>query len=223
MSHCYLNLWLPKPIFQQSPSKSMALCQQDVRACMPLRYHPAWRSLSQPPLCFGNDFLVILKLLSADCIFQRTEKMVVRRSQIRDVRWMRQDSPLKLCDALSGMQTCVWPCIVMVKKHCCHIFMGINPLETLLQSFHIHIRVDRLASGQHVYENHPFTVPRDCRLCAGDQTHCPILVLMVPVALPNGWQCFYPQPCLHRCLLSACEYLWLIHFRPKETQLLLSV
>jgi hypothetical protein len=31
----------------------------------------------------------------------------------------------------------------------------------------------------------------------------------------NGWQCFYPLPCLHRRLLSACEYLWLIRFLPK--------
>jgi hypothetical protein len=36
-----------------------------------------------PPLYFGNDFLLVLKLLCVDCIFQRTVKMVVRRSQIR--------------------------------------------------------------------------------------------------------------------------------------------
>jgi hypothetical protein len=105
---------------------------------------PLCRSLSQPPLYFGNDFLVIIKLLSADWIFQRTEKMVVRRSHIRAVRWMRQESPLKLCDGLSGMQTCVWPRTVVVKKHFCHIFMGTNSLETLLQSFHIEVRVDRV-------------------------------------------------------------------------------
>jgi hypothetical protein len=58
---------------------------------------------------------------------------------------------------------------------------------------------------------------------AGDQTHCPALVLTMPIALPNGWRCFYPLPCLHRRLLSACECLWLIRFVPKETQLLLSV
>jgi hypothetical protein len=74
--------------------------------------------------------------------------MAVGRSKIRAVRWMRQDSPLKLCDGLSGMQTCVWPRIVMVKEHFCHIFMGMNPLETLLQSFHIDIRVNRLASAR---------------------------------------------------------------------------
>jgi hypothetical protein len=89
--------------------------------------------------------------------------MVVGRSQIRALRWMRQDSPLKLCDSISGMQTCVWPRIVVVKKNFCHIFMGTNPPETLLQSFHIDVRVNRLASGQHVYENHLFTVPKDCR------------------------------------------------------------
>jgi hypothetical protein len=116
----------------------------------------------QPPLYFRNDFLIVLKLLSADCIFQRTEKMVVGRSQIQDVRWMRQDSPLKLCDGLLGMHTCVWPHIVVVKKHFCHIFMGTNPPETLLQSFHIDVRVGHLASGQHVHENHPFTVSKDC-------------------------------------------------------------
>jgi hypothetical protein len=31
-----------------------------------------------------------------------------------------------------GTQTCVWPRIVVVKKHLCHIFMGTNPPETLL-------------------------------------------------------------------------------------------
>jgi hypothetical protein len=62
--------------------------------------------------------------------------MVVGRSQNRAVRWMRQDSPLKLYDGLSGMQTCVWPRIVVAKKHFCHIFMGTNPPETLLQSPH---------------------------------------------------------------------------------------
>jgi hypothetical protein len=46
--------------------------------------------------------------------------MVVGRSQIRALRWMRQDSPLKLCDGLSGMQTCMWPRIVVVKNHFCH-------------------------------------------------------------------------------------------------------
>jgi hypothetical protein len=58
----------------------------------------------QPPLYFRNDFLIAIKLLSADCIFQRAENMVVGRSQIRAVRWMKQDSPLKLCDGLSGMR-----------------------------------------------------------------------------------------------------------------------
>jgi hypothetical protein len=58
---------------------------------------------------------------------------------------------------------------------------------------------------------------------AGDQTHCPALVLTMPIAVPNGWRCFYPLPCLHRRLLSAGECLWLIRFVPKETQLLLSV
>jgi hypothetical protein len=73
--------------------------------------------------------------------------MIVVRNQFRAVRWMRQDSPLKLFDGLSRMQTCVWPCIVVVKKHFCRIFMGTSPLDTLLQSFHIDVRVDRLASG----------------------------------------------------------------------------
>jgi hypothetical protein len=39
--------------------------------------------------------------------------------------------------------------------------MGTNPPETflqLLQSFHIYVRADLLASGEHVYENHPNTV-----------------------------------------------------------------
>jgi hypothetical protein len=35
MSHRYLNLWLPKPILQQSPSTFMAVCPQDVRALWP--------------------------------------------------------------------------------------------------------------------------------------------------------------------------------------------
>jgi hypothetical protein len=58
---------------------------------------------------------------------------------------------------------------------------------------------------------------------AGDQTHCPVLVLTMPIAFLNGGRCFYPLPCLHRRLLSACEYLWLIRFLPKETQLLFFV
>jgi hypothetical protein len=89
-----------------------------------------------------------------DCISQKTENMVVRTSQIRAVRWMRQESPLKICDGLSGMQTCVWPRIVVVKKHFCRIFMGTNPPETHVQSFHIDIH----------YKNHPFTArTRDIR------------------------------------------------------------
>jgi hypothetical protein len=61
---------------------------------------------------------------------------------------MRQDSLLKLCDGLSVMQTCVWSRIAVVKKHFCHIFMGMNPPEKLLQlfqSFHIDVQADRLA------------------------------------------------------------------------------
>jgi hypothetical protein len=55
----------------------------------------------------------------------------------------------------------------MVKKHFCHIFMEMNPLEILLQGSHIDVRVDRLASGQHVYDNHPFTVPKTHHDLAG--------------------------------------------------------
>jgi hypothetical protein len=73
------------------------------------------------------------------------------------------DSPLQLCDGLSGMQTCVWPRIVVAKKHLCHIFMGTNPPEMLHQSFHTDILVGHLAAGQYVYENHSFKVPKDCR------------------------------------------------------------
>jgi hypothetical protein len=69
----------------------------------------------------------------------------------------------EVCDGLSGMQTCVWPHIIVVKKHFCHIFMGTSFPETLLQSFHIDVWTDRLASGKHAYENHTFTVPKDCR------------------------------------------------------------
>jgi hypothetical protein len=47
------------------------------------------------------------------------------------------------------------------------------------------------------------------------------VALSLPVAFPNGWRCFHPLPCPHRRLLSACEYLWLIRFLLKETQLLL--
>jgi hypothetical protein len=85
--------------------------------------------------------------------------MVVGRSH------MRQDSPLKFCDGLSGMQTCAWPRIVVVKKHFFTSLWGRNPPESrlqLLQSFHIDFPVDRLASGQHVYENHTFIVLKDC-------------------------------------------------------------
>jgi hypothetical protein len=57
----------------------------------------------------------------------------------------------------------------------------------------------------------------------GRETHSLVLVLTMPVALPSGLRCFYPLPCLHTRLLSACEYLWLIRFLPKEAQLLLSV
>jgi hypothetical protein len=42
----------------------------------------------------------------------------------------------------------VWPCTVVLKKHFCHIFMGKNPPETILQSFHIDVRVYRLASAR---------------------------------------------------------------------------
>jgi hypothetical protein len=140
-------------------------------------------SLSQPPLYFGNDFLVVIKLLFAYCIFQRIDKMVVGRSQIRALRWMRQDSPLKLCDGLSGMQTCVWPRIVVVKKHFCHIFMRTNPPETLLQSCHIDVRFE--------YDCQLVALLKASQLLvggpsAGDQTHCPVLVLTMSIALSTA-------------------------------------
>jgi hypothetical protein len=47
-----------------------------------------------------------------------------------------------------GYADCMWPRIVVVKKHFCLIFMGTNPPETLLQCFHIDVRVDRLASAR---------------------------------------------------------------------------
>jgi hypothetical protein len=108
-----------------------------------------------------------------DCIFQRTEKVVVGRGQIRAVRWMRQDSPLNL------MQTCVcvWPHIVMAKKHFCHIFMGTNLSETLLQSFHIDVQVDRfiaLLQASQLLMGGPST---------GNQSHCSVLVLTVQLLL----------------------------------------
>jgi hypothetical protein len=94
-------------------------------------------------------------------------------------------------DGHSGMQTCAWPRIVMVKKHFFHIFIGTNPPETflqLLQSFHIDVRVDRLASGQHIYENHPFTVPKDCRHGLAGWGNCFKLFLPRKVCLmpPHG-------------------------------------
>jgi hypothetical protein len=42
----------------------------------------------------------------------------------------------EVCDGLSGKQTCVWARIVVVKKSFCHIFMGTNPPEKLLQFPH---------------------------------------------------------------------------------------
>jgi hypothetical protein len=119
---------------------------------MPSQYHSAG-------LCRNHLFtLEIISSPSSDFFpwiasFKGLKYLVVGRSQIRVVSWMRQDSPLKNFDGLSGMQTCVWPRIIVVKKHFCDIFIGTNPPGKLLQSFHIDVRVDRLASGQHVYES----------------------------------------------------------------------
>jgi hypothetical protein len=142
--------------------------------------------MSQPPRYLGNNFLVVLKLLSADCIFQRTEKMVVGRSQMRAVRWMRQDSPLKFWDGLTGMQTCVWPRIAVVRKHFC-LFMGTNLPETLLQSLDIDVRFE--------YDCQLVTLLQASQLLmsgpsAGDQTHCPVLVLAMPIAPVNIYDWF---------------------------------
>jgi hypothetical protein len=148
----------------------MALCHRDVRTCMPLRYHSAG-------LCRNHLFTSEMTSSSSSNFFQRTEKMVVGRSQMWAVRWMRQDSPLRLCDGLSVMQTCVWPHIVLVKKH----FMGTNPPEMLFQSFHIDVRVDRLASGLSAHcivsgitavDGQPKHMKSDTLSCPCSQLYC---------------------------------------------------
>jgi hypothetical protein len=83
-------------------------------------------------------------------------------SSRKDGSRKEKDPGCKVDEAGQSTEALWWPlgyadlCVVVVKKHFCHIFRGRNPPETLLQffqSFHIDIRVDRLATGQHVYEN----------------------------------------------------------------------
>jgi hypothetical protein len=87
-----------------------------------------------------------------------------------------------------------------------------SSLVVIFRSFRIWLSALALLQASQLFMGGP---------SAGDQTHCLVLVLTMPIALPNGWRCFYPLPCLHRRLLSACECLWLIRFVPNETQLLL--
>jgi hypothetical protein len=132
MSHCYPNLWLPKPIFQHS---------------LVLNLWPYATEMWDPVCLRGTALQVSVattsllrkwlprrpQTFSADCIFQRTENMVVGRRQIRAVWWMRPDSPLKLCDGLSGMQTGVWPRIVVVKRHSVTYLWGRTLLKRLFR------------------------------------------------------------------------------------------
>jgi hypothetical protein len=116
-----------------------------------------------------------------------------------------------------------------VASHCrseealCHIFIGTNPPEKLLQSFHIDVRVDRLASGLSARCIVAGITAADWRPERGrsDTLPCPCsddasrfaqrLTVLLSTAM------------LQRRLLSPCEYFWLIRFLPEETQLLISV
>jgi hypothetical protein len=149
--------------------------------------------------------------------------MAVGRSQIRAVRWMRQDSPCsfvmacRVCRLVCGLALSWW------RSTLSHLYGG----KTVRKRF---FRVSTWTSelinwplGNTSLRITPSQSQKTVGPSAVDQTHCPVVVLTMPIAFPNGWTYFYPPPCLHRRLLSVCEYLWLIRFLPKETQLLLSV
>jgi hypothetical protein len=165
MSHSYLNLWLPKPIFQHNVL--LNLWPYATEMWQPVRLRGTTLHVSVATISFLRKWLPRRPQTSFRGLHSPKEwKDGSRKEPDLGCKVDEAGQSIEVFDGHSGMQTCAWPRIVMVKKHFFHIFIGTNPPKTLLQllqSFHIDVRVDRLASGQHIYENDPFTVPKDCR------------------------------------------------------------
>jgi hypothetical protein len=218
MSHCYLNLWLLKLVFQHSLLNLWPYATE--------MWEPVCLRCTTLQVCRNHLFTSETTSSSSSTSSRGLHlsddwKDGSRKEPDPGCKVDEADSPLKLCDGPLGMQICV-------ASHC----RG--------EAFFSH-RFGDEPSGNASSASSEFPHRRPswsfglcslhccrCQLLmggpsAGDRTHCPVLVLTMPIALPNGWRCFYPLPCLHRRLLRACEYLWLICFVPKETQLLLSV
>jgi hypothetical protein len=213
MSHCYLNLWLPTLIFQHSLLLNLwpyttEMWQPVYLHCITLQVSFATTSLLWKWLPHHLQTSYCRLHLSKDWKIGSQKKpdmgcKVDEAGQSTEALWW----PLEYADVY-GLVLSWWRSTFVTS-------LWRWTLRKHFFSFHIDVQVDRLASG----------LSARCIVAAsqllmggpstGDQTHCPVLVLTMPITLPNRWRCFYPLACLYRRLLSACEYLWLIRFLPK--------
>ena len=72
--------------------------------------------------------LIRIKRYTTQGILKSAKQMEIWGCKIRRVGWMWQHTPYKLQQFLTGDQTCVWSCIVVMKHHA----FTINELWTFL-------------------------------------------------------------------------------------------
>jgi hypothetical protein len=119
LSHCYLNLWLPKPIFQHSLllnpwPYTIAMCEP---ACL--------RSSTQQVSAATTDS-VMTSSSSSNCFsrigsFKRLKRLVVGKGP---------NQGCKVDEAGQSTEALCWPHVVVVKKSFCHILIGTNHPKT---------------------------------------------------------------------------------------------
>ena len=62
------------------------------------------------------DDLSIMKLLPGKVILESAEQMVVSRSQVRRMRWVRQNLDSECLELLAGPQSCMRSCVVIEQQ-----------------------------------------------------------------------------------------------------------
>jgi hypothetical protein len=94
MSHCYLNLRLPRPIFRHS---LLNLWPYAPEMWEPVYLCGTTQQISVATMSWlRNWFPRRFQINFRGLHLSKDWKMIVVRNQFRAVRWMRQDSPLKL-------------------------------------------------------------------------------------------------------------------------------
>jgi len=89
--------------------------------------------------------------------------MEVRRRQIRTVRWVWYDSPVKIDNGLHGLQTGMGPGLfVLQEKDCLLLWPDFGNLSLQLsQRRDVAVRVDGLSGFKEIQKDHPFPFSRD--------------------------------------------------------------